>query len=85
MVRTQVYLTPELHRALKAEAKREGVSMTERLRRILSMHFEGRRGLDAFSKEDVLSFVALGASGCSGTSEHHDEALDEALRRDPVH
>jgi hypothetical protein len=84
MVRTQVYLTTEQHRALTTEARREGVSMTERLRRILAAHFEGRWGVAAIAKEDVLSFVGLGASGRAEVSERHDEALDEALRDAPL-
>ena len=80
MVRTQVYLTAAQHRALKKEASREGVSMTEMLRRILGEHLHGRRGMRAFRKEAVLSFIALGASGSSSTSERHDEALDEGFR-----
>lgn len=84
MIRTQVYLSEPQHRALKEEARREGISMTEHLRRILSAHFEGHRGIANFSKEDVLSFVGLGASGRTDGSEHHDRALDEALRDGPV-
>jgi hypothetical protein len=79
VVRTQVYLSRAQHRALKRAAKREGVSMTELLRRVLDQYFEGRRGTAAFGKDAVLSFVALGSSGRSDTSERHDEALDEAF------
>jgi hypothetical protein len=84
MVRTQVYLTPGQHRALKRQAAREKVSMTEMLRRIVDTHIRGGRGVTAFSKEAVLSFIGIGASGRSDTSEHHDEALKEALRAGPV-
>jgi len=79
VVRTQVYLSRAQHRALKRAAKRDGVSMTELLRRVLDQYFEGRRGTAAFSKDAVLSFVALGSSGLSDTSEHLDEAVDEAF------
>lgn len=58
--------------------------MTEALRRILEGHFEGNRGVEAFPKEVVLSFVGLGSSGRADTAEHHDDALDEALRRGPL-
>jgi hypothetical protein len=84
MIRTQVYLTKEQHRALTEEAKKEGVSMTERLRRILAAHFEGKRGITGFSKEDVLAFIGLGESGTMDASEHHDAMVDEALRDDAV-
>ena len=83
-MRTQVYLTRQQHRALKQAAEREGVSMTELVRRMVDEHLLGRRGTARFRKEDVLSFVALGASGQTETSECHDEALDEALRGDTV-
>ena len=84
MVRTQVYLTPAQHRALKRAAAQEAVSMTEMLRRIVDTHLRGGRGVTSFSKEAVLSFIGLGASGRSDTSERHDEVLREALRAGPV-
>jgi predicted HicB family RNase H-like nuclease len=80
MIRTQVYLTPRQHRALRRSAKEAGVSMTEMLRRILAEHFAGRRGIASFDKETVLAFAALGRSGLRDVAERHDEALDEALR-----
>lgn len=85
MVRTQVYLTRKQHRALKREAAREGISMTEMLRRFIDAQFEARRGVASFHKEAVMSFIGLGSSGKSDTAEHHDQALDEALRERPVH
>jgi hypothetical protein len=53
--------------------------MTELLRRILDAHLMDRRAIP-FSKERVMSFVALGESGRANTSERHDQALDEDLR-----
>lgn len=84
MVRTQVYLTPSQHRALKKEAVREGVSMTEMLRRLIDAHLKGRRGVAAFQKEAVMSFIGLGSSGHSDTAEGHDQVLDEAFRDDAI-
>lgn len=84
MTRTQVYLTSQQHRALKREAAREGVSMTEMLRRILDHHLLGRRTPGRAPKKDlILSFVALGESGRTDVSASHDRALDEALRAGP--
>jgi hypothetical protein len=80
MTRTQVYLTPKQHRALKREAARQRVSMTEVLRRILDEHLLGHRGGGPPAKELILSFVALGESGREDVSANHDRALDEALR-----
>jgi len=84
MTRTQVYLTPQQHRALKKEAEREGVSMTEVLRRILDQHLLGRRTAGRSPKKDlILSFVGLGESGRTDVAANHDRALDEALRAGP--
>ncbi len=80
MVRTQIYLTPTQHRALKKEAAREGVSMTEMLRRLIEVHLKGRRGVSTFQKDAVLSFIGQGSSGRRDTSEHHDEVLKAAFR-----
>ncbi len=80
MRRTQVYLTPKQHRALKREAAREGVSMTEIVRRILDLRLLARRGAGRPAKELVLSFVALGESGRADVSASHDRALVVALR-----
>jgi hypothetical protein len=75
-----MYLSDKQHKALKREARRQGVSMTELLRRIVDEHLVRASGTRAFPKEAVLSFIGLGESGSSDTSERHDEALDEALR-----
>lgn len=80
MVRTQVYFTPEQHEALRRAADREGMSMTEVLRRLVDRQLLGRRGPLRFEKESVLAFVDLGESGESRVSVDHDEVLDEALR-----
>lgn len=80
MTRTQVYLTPKQHRALKKEAAREGVSMTELLRRLVDAHLLGGRDKRRPAKERILAFVALGESGRKDVSANHDRMLDEALR-----
>ena len=59
MVRTQIYLPDPDHRALRRVAKAEGVSMTELVRRLVAEYTRGRRGIAAFPKEAILSFVAL--------------------------
>ncbi len=82
--RTQIYLTPDSLRSLRREAKEARISLTELLRRIVAAHVAGAAGVESFSKEDVLSFVALGRSGRHDGSEHHDAALDEAFRAGAV-
>jgi len=80
MVRTQIYLSPSQHRALKREAKAAGVSMTELVRRIVAERIEGRTSVRVHDKEAVMRFVGLGKSGTDDASEDHDRALDEAFR-----
>ncbi len=58
--------------------------MTELVRRVLSRHVQGHRGVEAISKETVLSFIALGRSGESRGSADHDQILDDALRAGPL-
>jgi hypothetical protein len=79
MQRTQIYLPPAHHRALRREARARGIPMTELLRRLVAEHVE-HGGLAAVSKEAVLRFVALGRSGRGNTAARHDAALDEAFR-----
>ena len=81
MVRTQIYLPSAEHRALKKRAREQGLSLTELIRRLVTDHLEQRKGIRSFSKEDILSFIALGGGGRGDISERHDEALDQALRR----
>jgi hypothetical protein len=83
MIRTQVYLTPKQHRGLKRQAAREGISMTELLRRVLDAHLEAPSSRVLPSKESILSFVGLGESDRDDVSEIHDQALSEALRAGP--
>ncbi|MBI4616112.1 MAG: ribbon-helix-helix protein, CopG family [Planctomycetes bacterium] len=79
MVRTQIYLPAAQHRLLRQEARRQGISLTELVRRIVTRHFDERDAVRVVDKEDVLRFVAIGRSGRSKTSERHDEALDQAF------
>lgn len=79
MQRTQIYLPPAHHRALRTEARQRGIPMTEVLRRLVADHV-ARRGLSSVPKEAVLRFVALGRGGRGDAAARHDEALDEAFR-----
>jgi hypothetical protein len=80
MVRTQIYLSPSQHRALKREAKTAGVSMTALVRQIVAERVEGRPTVRVHDKEAVMRFVGLGDGGTGNASEDHDRALDEAFR-----
>ena len=76
-VRTQIYLDPELHRALKDKAREEGISLAELLRRIARDYL--RREL---SRDDFFAIVGLGESGAGDVSGDHDRHLAEVLAED---
>ncbi len=78
-VRTQVYLAPEQHRFLKEEAKRQGISIAELLRRILDNYVQQTR-----PKENFAKIVALGRSDRSDVSQEHNKHLAEALSAEHV-
>lgn len=80
MVRTQVYLSEEQHRALRQAARREGISMTALLRRLVERELLRKPGKPDYSKEAIMAFIGLGSAEPADTSERHDEALDEAFR-----
>lgn len=81
MKRTQVYLDPLEHEALKRKAAEAGVSMSELVRRIVreQLGLERSSGSPA---ERLMRLVAIGSSGLADVSERHDEYLAEALRRE---
>ena len=70
LVRTQVYLTAEQHTSLKEEARKQGVSLAEFLRRVVDEYFHQAR-----PKEDFMKIVGLGQSGKRNVSEKHDKYL----------
>ena len=80
MVRTQVYLSEEQHRALRQAARREGISMTALLRRMVERDLLGKLRSQDYAKDAVMALANLGTSGRSDVSENHDEALAEAFR-----
>ena len=83
MVRTQVYFSEEQHRALRRAAKREGISMTAFLRRMVERELGKFKSQD-YVNEAVRALADLGRSGRSDISENHDEALAEAFRDESV-
>ena len=80
MLRTQVYLTPEQHAALRRAAATSGISMTEELRRLIDRHLLAKGAAAELAREPVFSFVGIGESGDSEVAERHDEYLAGALR-----
>ena len=84
MVRTQVYFSEEQHKALQLAAEREGMSMTAFLRRMVERDLLGKFNRQDYAKDAVMALADLGRSGRGDVSEHHDEALAEAFRDNPV-
>ncbi len=80
MVRTQVYFSDEQHGALRRAARREGVSMTALLRRMVERELLGRDTRPDYSKDAIMAIVGLGSAEPADISERHDEVLDEAFR-----
>lgn len=80
--RTMVYFDPDQLEVLRAEAKAQGISLAELMRRLVKQHLEERQGLPLPPAETYLKIVALGASGRQDISEHHDTYLGQALRRE---
>jgi hypothetical protein len=84
MVRTQVYFSEEQHRALRQAARREGISMTALLRRMVEREVLGKLESQDYAKDAIMLLANLGRSGRSDVSENHDEALAEAFRDDSL-
>jgi hypothetical protein len=84
MVRTQVYFSEERHRALRQAARREGISMTALLRRMVEREVLGKLESQDYAKDAIMLLANLGRSGRSDVSENHDEALAEAFRDDSL-
>lgn len=80
--RTQIYLKPAQHEALKAEAQMLKISFAELMRRIVEEHLKIRNNLPVFTKEDYLSLVGLGESGIHDIAEQHDHYLGVAIAAD---
>lgn len=80
--RTMIYLEPEQLRALKAEARKQGISLAEILRRLVDRHLKERGDGTPAPAETYRKLVALGSSGRSDVSERHDAYLGQALRRE---
>jgi hypothetical protein len=75
---TLVYLTAEQHRALKARARAQGVSLAELVRRLADAHLlDGRPEVPA---DAYRGLVGLGASGRRDVASDHDAHLSRALR-----
>jgi len=79
--KTMVYLEPDQHRALKARARAEGISMAELMRRLARAHLAQPRTLPPVPAAAYDGLVALGASGRSDIGDDHDAELARVLHR----
>jgi hypothetical protein len=82
--RTQIYLDPEEHRRLLAEAAERGLSLAEHLRRVIGARTgEPAIPYDARSFDGIFDLIN---SGHKDTVEHMDEevglAFEEEFQRD---
>jgi hypothetical protein len=77
-----VYLEPRQHKALKARARAEGISLAELIRRLVSEHLTEERSPASGAPEAYERLVALGSSGRDDISDEHDAHLGAALQRE---
>ncbi|MGH2355169.1 MAG: CopG family transcriptional regulator [Chloroflexota bacterium] len=74
LVRTQIYLEPEQHRSLKAEAQRRGISLAQLLRQLVDESLVRPR-----PRGDLSRIVGLWDSGGSDVARHKDEYIAQAI------
>ncbi len=74
MVRTQIYLPPEIHRRAKAKAIDLGISLTELVRRLLARELDQGR-----EESDISRIFDLGDSGGSDIARYKHEYVGEAV------
>ena len=74
-----VYLEPDQHRALKAKAQSEGISLAELMRRLAHAHLSESKSLPVVQPAVYSGLVNLGASGRPDIGDRHDDELARAL------
>lgn len=83
MIRTQIQLPPEQHKALKRWANRLGISLAEAIRRCVSDRLsreEGEGGVRADRVREALAVVGKyrDRAGKSRVARDHDDHLADA-------
>ena len=82
MKRTQIQLTEEQARALKAQARMEERSIAELVRESVAEYLARRRGVDAVALAGrARSLKGRFRSGHADLAEAHDRHLDDAFGR----
>jgi hypothetical protein len=80
--RTMIYLDSEELKGLRSEAKAQGISLAELVRRVVRDHLSRQRATIKPQPQAYLRIIGLGASGQADVSERHDSFLGEAIRRE---
>jgi hypothetical protein len=79
MVRTQIQLQEDQLRRVRELAHREGISISEVIRRAVERVLEEGERERRWQKERALSAVGRFASGLREVSREHDRYLEEAF------
>ncbi len=80
--RTMIYLDSEELKGLRSEARAQGISLAELVRRLLREHLSRHRSVTMPQPQVYMRIVGLGSSGQGDISERHDSYLGEAIRRE---
>lgn len=75
--RTTIKVPDDLDRAMRDEAARRGLTISDWTREAIEAHLPHQRG-----KRRLLGFIGAGNSGHTDTSERVDEILAEVLNAD---
>ena len=79
MVRTQIQLTEQQARAVKAIAAAQGISVAEAIRRAIDLMTQSRSAMDTEERRRrALRIVGKFRSGKRDVSKRHDAYLTEA-------
>ena len=76
-----IYLEREQHRALRAQARAEGISLAALIRRLADAHLAETDPGRTAAPDAYGALVALGESGRPDIGDEHDARLARALRR----
>lgn len=76
-----IYLERDQHRALRARARAEGISLAALIRRLAEAHLSESEPRREVPRAAFAALVALGASGRSDVGDEHDARVARALRR----
>lgn len=84
MIRTQIQLPPEQHKALKRWADRLGISMAEAVRRCVTERLSQERAGTGHADRVREALAVVGKyrdrSGASRVAQDHDEHLADAYQ-----